>query len=75
MEFMRPKVCEAPNALDLVKELDDATEQMMEIGVDQVGSPQWQDAFERQQRAFRNWRDYLYRKADEKPPARLLSIA
>jgi uncharacterized protein (DUF779 family) len=38
MEFMRPKVCDAPNALDLVKELDDATEQMMALGVDQVGT-------------------------------------
>jgi hypothetical protein len=75
MEFMRPKVCDAPNALDLVKELDDATEQMMALGVDQVGTVEWQEVFDRQQRAFRSWRDYLYLKADEKPPAKLLSIA
>jgi len=75
MEFMRPTPIDSPNALDLVKELDDATEQMMAIGVDQIGTPQWQEAFERQQRAFRGWRDYLYLKADEKPPARLLRIA
>lgn len=72
---MRPKVCDAPNAHDLVKELDDATEKMMAIGVGQVGTPQWEEAFARQQRAFRSWRDYLYLKADEKPPAKLLSIA
>jgi hypothetical protein len=75
MEFMRPNVFDVPNALDLIKELDEATEQMMAIGVDQVGCPQWQEAFERQQRAFRNWRDYLYLKADEKPPVSLLNIA
>ena len=72
---MRPKICDAPNALDLIKELDDATEQMMAISVDHVGTPPWQDAFNRQQRAFRNWRDYLYLKADEKPSAQLLNIA
>lgn len=72
---MRSKICDAPNAIDLIKELDDATEQMMAIGVDRVGTPPWQNAFDRQQRAFRNWRDYLYVKADEKPPVRLLNIA
>lgn len=72
---MRSEVFDAPNALDLIKELDDATEQMMAISVDLVGTPEWQEAFDRQQRAFRGWRDYLYNKADEQPPARLLHIA
>jgi hypothetical protein len=48
---------------------------MMALAVDQVGTVEWQEAFDRQQRAFRSWRDYLYLKADEKPPAKLLSIA
>ncbi|MDH0748713.1 hypothetical protein N5D61_20525 [Pseudomonas sp. GD03842] len=72
---MPQRLIDSPNALELIKELDDATEQMMALGVDQVGSPQWQVVFDRQQRAFRNWRDYLYLKADEKPPAHLLNIA
>jgi hypothetical protein len=72
---MRPEVFDAPNALDLIKELDNATEQMMAISVDLIGTLEWQEAFDRQQRAFRSWRDYLYNKADEKPPARLLHIA
>ncbi|SEI66639.1 MULTISPECIES: hypothetical protein [unclassified Pseudomonas] len=72
---MRAKIFDSPNALDLMKELDQATEQMMSISVELVGGPQWQEAFDRQQKAFRSWRDYLYCKADEKPPARLLNIA
>lgn len=72
---MQPEIVDTPNTLDLIKELDDATEQMMAISVDLIGTPEWQEAFDRQQRAFRTWRDYLYNKADEKPPARLLHIA
>lgn len=72
---MRPQQHDAPNALDLIKELDQATEQMMSISVELVGGPQWQEAFNRQQSAFRKWREYLYCKAEEKPPARLLNIA
>lgn len=62
------------NAHDLVGELDKATEIMMALHVGQVGGEQWKNACSRQQIAFREWRQYLYRKADEKPPARLLSI-
>lgn len=73
--FMRPQIYDVPNALDLINELDRATEQMMSISVELVGGPQWQEAFDRQQRAFRKWRDYLYCKAEERPPAKLLNIA
>jgi hypothetical protein len=72
---MQPEIVDTPNALDLIQELDDATEQMMAISVDLVGTAEWQEAFDRQQRAFRTWRDYLYHKVDEKPPARLLHLA
>ena len=73
--FMREMKIDEPNALDLMQELDAATEHMMALHVGQVGGEQWQEACLRQQRAFRAWRDYLYIKADEKPPARRLSIA
>ncbi len=72
---MRYLITDTPNALDLINELDQATEQMMSIPVEQVGGEQWQEAFERQQSAFRMWREYLYRKAEEKMPSRLLNIA
>lgn len=72
---MRPQMCDAPNARDLVNELDQATELMMSMPVELVGGSEWQDAFNRQQRAFRMWRDYLYRKADERPEMKLLNIA
>lgn len=72
---MRDTKFDEPNALDLMQELDAATEQMMALHVGQVGGEQWQEARLRQHRAFRAWRDYLYVKADDKPPARRLSIA
>ncbi len=73
--FMRPLIADSPNALDLIAELDQATEQMMSLSVEHVGTEQWQAAFVRQQSAFKRWREYLYCKADEKPPVRLLNIA
>ncbi|WP_110951134.1 hypothetical protein [Pseudomonas bohemica] len=72
---MRSTNVDPPNALDLISELDRATEEMMALHVEQVGGERWQEACARQQRAFRAWRDYLFRKADEKPPVRRLSIA
>lgn len=72
---MRPQINDIPNALDLISELDQATEQMMSIPVDHIGGTQWEEAFVRQQSAFRNWRDYLYRKADERPAVRLMNLA
>ncbi|KTB95074.1 hypothetical protein AO073_14540 [Pseudomonas syringae ICMP 11293] len=65
---------DSPNPLDLVNELDRATGSMMALHVGQIGGEQWQDACSRQQHAFRMWREYLHSKADEKPPARLLSF-
>ena len=62
---------ETPIMTDLVKELDIATAHMMKMSADQVGGHEWRLAFERQQRAFRSWRDYLYRQADEPHPSRL----
>lgn len=72
---MRPHSFDIPNALDLISELDQATEQMMAIPVEHIGGAQWEEARVRQQSAFRKWRDYLYRKADERPAVRLLNIA
>ncbi|MGE6386436.1 hypothetical protein ACQKEN_12315 [Pseudomonas sp. NPDC078416] len=72
---MRPQIHDIPNALDLISELDQATEQMMSIPVAHIGGAQWEEAFVRQQSAFRKWRDYLYCKADERPAVRLLNIA
>ncbi len=66
---MRPQCPDSLNAHDLVKELDHATELMMSIPVEQVGSLHWKEAFVRQQSAFRTWREYLYLKADSKPAA------
>ena len=71
---MTAALFDTTNALDLVSELDRATEVMMALDVGQVGGDQWKDAFSRQQNAFWAWREYLHRKADEKPPARLLSV-
>ncbi|ARD12864.1 hypothetical protein GE543_15040 [Pseudomonas sp. SZ57] len=71
---MNTNYFDTTNAHDLVGELDKATEIMMALHVGQVGGEQWRDACSRQQSAFMEWRQYLYRKADEKPPARLLSI-
>jgi hypothetical protein len=48
---------------------------MMAIPVEHIGGAQWEEARVRQQSAFRKWRDYLYRKADERPAVRLLNIA
>lgn len=73
--IMRPQTFDIPNALDLISELDQATEQMMSIPVDHIGGAQWEQAFVRQQSAFRKWRDYLYCKADERPAVRLMKIA
>lgn len=72
---MRDMRVDEPNALDLMQELDKATEHMMALHVGQVGGEEWREACLRQQRAFRAWRDYLYIQADKKPPARWLSIA
>ena len=71
---MNTNYFDTTNAYDLVGELDKATEIMMALHVGQVGGEQWRNACSRQQIAFLEWRQYLYRKADEKPPARLLSI-
>ncbi|SOS34753.1 hypothetical protein CFBP6411_03396 [Pseudomonas syringae group genomosp. 3] len=71
---MNTNYFDTTNAYDLVSELDKATEIMMALHVGQVGGEQWRNACSRQQIAFLEWRQYLYRKADEKPPARLLSI-
>jgi hypothetical protein len=70
---MRPQTFDIPNALDLISELDQATEQMMSIPVEHVGGTQWEEAFVRQQSAFRKWREYC--KADERPAVRLMNIA
>lgn len=72
---MRTTTFDPPNALDLINELDRATEEMMALHVGQVGGERWQRACERQQRAFRNWREYLFQKAAEKPPVKLLGVA
>jgi hypothetical protein len=72
---MRITNFDPPNALDLISELDRATEEMMALHVDQVGGERWQLALERQQCAFRAWRDYLFLKAEEKPPAKRLNVA
>ncbi|WP_028621335.1 hypothetical protein [Pseudomonas sp. Ant30-3] len=61
---MRSLILDMPNGRELIDELDLATELMMSIPVDQVGGQQWQDAFDRQQRAFAEWRKYLLRLAD-----------
>jgi hypothetical protein len=58
-----------------MSELDQATEQMMSIPVENIGSAVWEEALVRQQNAFRKWRDYLYCKADQRPAIRLLNIA
>jgi hypothetical protein len=64
---MNPIFVDATDPVDLVNELDSATEMMMALHAGQIGGERWNYACSRQDQAFRAWRDYLSRKADEKP--------
>ncbi|MHC8305503.1 hypothetical protein [Pseudomonas sp. PB3P13] len=72
---MRSLILDMPNGRELVDELDFATEQMMSIPVELIGSAQWQDAACRQQQAFRKWREYLHRMADGRVCIEALKVA
>ena len=72
---MRPLSLDMPNGRELVNELDLATEQMMSLAADQIGSEQWQQACDRQYRAFRQWREYLHFMADAQRPKRMSRVA
>lgn len=72
---MRSLILDMPNGRELVDELDLATEQMMSMPVELIGSPQWQEAAHRQQQAFRKWREYLHRMADGRVRVQNLKVA
>lgn len=72
---MQSKIADSGNALELIRELDRATSEMMALRVNEVGSPLWREALVRQQNAFRKWCDYLYEKAEEPPSEDRLSLA
>lgn len=72
---MRSLILDMPNGRELVDELDLATEQMMAIPIELVGSEYWQTAFNRQQQAFKKWREYLHCKAAGRSIIQPLKIA
>lgn len=61
---MRSLINTMPNGRELIDELDLATEQMMAMSVELIGSPEWEQAAKRQYQAFRKWREYLHHMAD-----------
>lgn len=72
---MRSLILDMPNGRELIDELDLATEHMMAIPIESVGSEHWQAAFNRQQQAFKQWREYLHCKAAGRPVIQPLKIA
>ncbi|MDB6048646.1 MAG: hypothetical protein JWR17_1392 [Pseudomonas sp.] len=48
----------------LLCELNAATEEMMSIGLNQVGNASWHEAHRRQQNAFACWLRYLRREPE-----------
>ncbi|VVM36226.1 hypothetical protein PS645_00037 [Pseudomonas fluorescens] len=72
---MRSLVIDMPNGRELVDELDRATEQMMSIPVELIGSEAWQAAACRQHQAFRKWREYLHKMADGRARTETLKVA
>ncbi|AWY43822.1 hypothetical protein DKY63_29480 [Pseudomonas putida] len=61
---MRSSVPDMPNGRELIDELDLATSRMMAISADLIGTVAWREASERQQLAFKKWREYLHQMAD-----------
>lgn len=72
---MRSLILDMPNGRELIDELDLATAQMMSISVDLLGSVRWQEASNRQQQAFKNWREYLHCMADGRVRVETLKVA
>ena len=70
MEVPLKRIAELPNAHALITELDAATERMMALSADKVGSLEWRRACDRQRLAFRCWLDYLRLQAKEKSGTR-----
>lgn len=72
---MRSLILDLPNGRELANELDLATEQMMSIPVDLIGSAQWRTASYKQQQAFQEWREYLQLMADGRVRVEALRVA
>ncbi|VVM39821.1 hypothetical protein PS662_02903 [Pseudomonas fluorescens] len=72
---MRSLILDMPNGRELIDELDLATSQMMSISVELIGGAQWQEVSNRQQQAFKKWREYLHRMADGRVFVETLKVA
>jgi N-dimethylarginine dimethylaminohydrolase len=72
---MRSLILDLPNGRELANELDLATEQMMSIPVELIGSAHWLTASDRQQQAFQEWREYLQLMADGRVRVEALRVA
>jgi hypothetical protein len=72
---MRSLKIEMPNGRELIGELDLATEQMMAMPVELIGSAQWQQTATRQQTAFKKWREYLHLMADGRVRVKTKAVA
>lgn len=72
---MRPLILDLPNGRELAHELDLAIEQMMSIPVEHIGGPLWLAASNRQQQAFKKWREYLQLMADGRVRVETLKVA
>ncbi|VVP11984.1 MULTISPECIES: hypothetical protein [Pseudomonas] len=72
---MRPLILDLPNGRELANELDFAIGEMMSIPVELIGGAQWLSACNRQQQAFKKWREYLQLMADGRVRVETLKVA